>query len=345
MKKRIARVLCLVLAMTTLMATGAMAANTEPASGPAVRVNGEIVTFPDGQPYVDENSRTMIPVRFVTEELGADVEWDGKTRTASISKNGATVDITIGSSELKVTKDGKTETVTMDTAAVLKDGRTYVPIRFVAEALGATVDYCNTYKVVGIYDDVLTAEQIAKLQAYDYTQPDNAISYETAKARHDAETLAFYYGTDRESFGVYANAREHLYHTLERNGTYYFEKTAKVMNGGDNDTFYQNVVDEAVAEVSYQSERLTIKLYADTSCIYQADAIDALTTAVRGIAEVDLKVKATELTGEEVARLCDLGFTKLQQGVTLYSNVDIHMNTQPGYKVNIHTIVPLDDAN
>lgn len=344
MKKRITRVLSLVLAVATLMATCAMAANAAE-TYPTVRVNGAVVEYPDAEPYVDENGRTMIPVRFVTEELGADVKWDGKTRTASISKNGIKVDITIGSPDLKVTQNGKTETVKMDTAAVLKDGRTYVPIRYVAEALGAYVDYCDTYKVVGIYNDVLTAEQITKLQAYAYTRPDNAVSYESAKARSDAESLAFHYGTDRDRFDVYANAREHLYHTLERNGAYSFEKLGTVLTGGDNDTFYQNVVKETAARISYQSERLTIRFYTDTSCIYQADTVNSLTATVRGIAEVDLKVKATELTSEEIARLCDLGFTKLQPGKLLYSSIDVHMNTRPNYRVDINTIVPLGDTN
>ena len=88
MKKKITRMLCLVLAMTTLLATGAMAASPTSTTGPDVRVNGEIVDFPDGQPYVDENNRTMIPVRFVSEELGAKVTWNGATQSAVIEKNG-----------------------------------------------------------------------------------------------------------------------------------------------------------------------------------------------------------------------------------------------------------------
>ena len=144
MKKNLARILCLVLAMTTLLATGAMAASATAATGPDVRVNGELVDFPDGQPYVDANSRTMIPVRFVTEALGAKVSWDGPNQTAVIEKDGTTVKIKIGSTDLTVIKSGKTSTVKMDTAAVVKDGRTYVPIRFVAEALGAEVVYSGT---------------------------------------------------------------------------------------------------------------------------------------------------------------------------------------------------------
>ena len=210
MKKNLTSILCVVLALCTLLCTGAMAAEL-PNSGPTVRVNGQVISFPDGQPFIDNNGRTMIPVRFVTEQLGATVTWDGKTQTANIAKNGIKVAITIGNADMKVTKNSKTDTVKMDTAAVLKDGRTYVPIRFVAEALGAVVDYSEVYQTVGIYADKLTAEQIAMLRELPYTTSTAASGYEAAKARKDAEGLKFFYGTDRDSFKNFANAREHLY--------------------------------------------------------------------------------------------------------------------------------------
>lgn len=342
MKRKITRVLAIVLALTTILATGAMAADVD--NGPNVRVNGVAVEFPDAKPYIDENSRTMIPVRFATEQLGAKVTWDGKTKTASIAKNGVTVNITIGSPDLRITEKGKTETVKMDTAAVLRDDRTYVPIRYVAEALGAYVDYSSTHKTVGIYNENLTAEQIKELQALPYTQPDYAISYETAKKRYDAESLAFYYGTDRDSFQSFANAREHLYSAMKRNGTYYFKELGVTLKNSDNDTFFRKVVEEAKKEVSYSSERLTVEFITDTSCIYQADTMDRLTCAVRGIAKVRLNVKPTELEGAETALLCKLGFTQLYQGVDMYIPADVHMNTQPDYNVNVHTIVPAGTA-
>ncbi len=344
MKKNLARILCLVLAMTTLLATGAMAANATDASGPDVRVNGELVDFPDGQPYVDANSRTMIPVRFVTEALGAKVSWDGPNQTAVIEKDGTTVKIKIGSTDLTIIKSGKTNTVKMDTAAVVKDGRTYVPIRFVAEALGAKVDYSGTYYTVGIYGgDELTIEQIDKLQAYPHTAPERAITYAQGQAKYNASNLKFYYG-DRSGFGTFANAREHLYHTMERNGTYYFRTIGKTLTKSDNDTFFKNVVDEAIAEVSYKSENMTVTFHADESCIYQGDGMDRTTACVRGIAEVKLNVKPIELDGAETALLCKLGFTQLYQGKTMYIDIDVHMNTQPNYNVNVHTIAPLGEA-
>lgn len=344
MKRRLTSILCLALALCMLMCTGAMAAEN-PKSGPSVRVNGQTVRFPDGQPFIDENSRTMIPVRFVTEQLGATVTWDGKTQTANISKDGTMVAITISKTDLKVTKNGKTETVKMDTAAILKDGRTYVPIRFVAEALDAVVDYSDVYQTVGIYADKLTVEQITKLRALPYTTSTASYGYETAKAKESADTLSFFFGTDRESFGSYANAREHLYAYTKCNYlTYDFAKLNKTLTKPTADTFYKAVVDEAVAETNYKSERLTISFIADTSCIYQEDNVNNNTCAVRGIVKVHLNVKPTALEGAETAMLCRFGFEQLYKDVDMFIPVDVHMNTVSGMPVSVNTFVSAGTA-
>ncbi len=325
MKKRIALLLALVMALSCFCVVGASAAYE---SGPSVRVNGALVSFPDAAPYIDENSRTMIPVRFVAENLGAAVSWEQATKTATIEKDGIIVEITIGNAELRVTKNGATTTTTMDTAAVLKGSRTYVPIRFVAEALGAYVDYSNTYRTVGIYSDILTPEQIRELQSLPYTQQTAAVGYEEAKSRFGADDLAFYYGSDRNSFSTFANAREHLYHIDEM---------------PDADAFYADMVKAAVKSLSCSSDHMTVRFLADSSCLYQADTMDRLTCTVRGIAEVRLSVNPLELTGEETAYLCRLGFTQLHVG-TMYIPVDAHMNTTSGYEGTLNTIVPAGTA-
>jgi len=44
--------------------------------------------FPDAEPFIDENSRTQVPIRFVGEALGANVSWDGNTKKVTITLNG-----------------------------------------------------------------------------------------------------------------------------------------------------------------------------------------------------------------------------------------------------------------
>ncbi len=89
---------------------------------------------------VMSNNRTLIPIRAVLESTNATLEWDQDTKTASITRNGKTVSVTIGSNIMK-TPDGD---VTLDTAPVLQNNTTYAPIRAIAEQFGIKVDWDNS---------------------------------------------------------------------------------------------------------------------------------------------------------------------------------------------------------
>lgn len=79
--------------------------------------------------------RTMLPVRFVAENLGASVAWDGATGTATITSGSTEIKITIGAAEAVV----RGEIKILDAPAFIENSRTYLPVRFVAEMLGASV--------------------------------------------------------------------------------------------------------------------------------------------------------------------------------------------------------------
>ncbi len=88
----------------------------------------------DAAPIIRE-SRTMLPVRFVAEAFGATVAWDGATSTATVKTDDIEIKITIGAKTATVNG----ATVTLDAPAFIENSRTYMPVRFVAENLGATV--------------------------------------------------------------------------------------------------------------------------------------------------------------------------------------------------------------
>jgi hypothetical protein len=90
-------------------------------------VNGLNRTM-DTAPYIVDG-RTMVPLRFASEALGASVNWSSSTRTATIALDGIVLSIVPGQ-----LLPG------MDVAAELVDGRVMVPVRYVAEALGAEID-------------------------------------------------------------------------------------------------------------------------------------------------------------------------------------------------------------
>jgi len=100
-----------------------------------ITLNGKVIQFPDAKPYVDENNRTLIPLRFISENLGARVSWDDYDRRVTIRVQDKVINIPMGWHYYDV--DG--EQKRMDTASVMFDGRTYVPLRFISEELGASV--------------------------------------------------------------------------------------------------------------------------------------------------------------------------------------------------------------
>ncbi|MDR1541658.1 MAG: copper amine oxidase N-terminal domain-containing protein [Clostridiales bacterium] len=83
------------------------------------------------------NDRSLAPVRLISEELGADVGWDGGKREVSIKKGQDEIVLAIGKDKAYV--NGRA--IALDCPAVLYRDRTYVPLRFIAENLDATVDY------------------------------------------------------------------------------------------------------------------------------------------------------------------------------------------------------------
>lgn len=206
------------------------------------------------------------------------------------------------------------------------------------------MDYSDVYHTVGIFDDVLTADQIGKLQAYDHTAPQTIVPYEYYKETRSEEDLLFFFG-DRSGFDTFANAREFEYNQ-GCNLTYYFDDIGKTLHTSDHDVFFKTVVEEAVAELSYQSENLSIVFLADESCIYQGQDMRNLTTCVRGIAKVTQNFKEyNEITVDESIRLGKLGINQLyKNGYTEYVDVDVHMSTVSSAKVNVHTIIPLCEA-
>lgn len=127
-------------------------------------VNGKLIEkYHDNmRPFIDNNSRTQVPLRTLAEAMGFEVVYENKTKTITIPTNGGNVVLQIGSNKVQ-TPDG---TISMDTAAVVINGRTYVPIRFVSEALGWTVGYKqnrdNSGKSASRATHIITVDKITE---------------------------------------------------------------------------------------------------------------------------------------------------------------------------------------
>ena len=118
----------------------------------SVQLNGAYVHFADAQPE-KVNGRVMVPFRAIAEVLGAEVDYNAGAITAK--KNGQTLAFSLGGKQLTITDDstGKViKTTAVDSAPYKKGGRTYVPVRFFAEAFGLTVQWDQDMQTAVLYD-------------------------------------------------------------------------------------------------------------------------------------------------------------------------------------------------
>ena len=107
-----------------------------------ITYNGKKV-LTDVPPYI-KDGRTLAPVRAILEALGMTVTWDPATQTATGVKDGTTISVTINSNTATV--NGVQQT--LDVPAEITNSRTFVPVRFFAEALNMNVDWDSYTKTV-----------------------------------------------------------------------------------------------------------------------------------------------------------------------------------------------------
>jgi len=128
---------------TATTALGALVASmTLPASALSVTVNGSAVTF--NPPPIERAGRVFVPLRGVFERLGASVVYQGGVINAT--GNNRTISLKIGSTAATI--DGASKMI--DVAPFIIGASTYVPLRFVSEALGAGVNYDSGNQVVAL---------------------------------------------------------------------------------------------------------------------------------------------------------------------------------------------------
>ncbi len=292
MKNSKYKIIAFALAIAICLSFGANAFAAEPGTMVTqstdkleVRVNGHLTQFPDAQPYIDENSRTLIPLRFVTEALGAEVSWNQSAKIASVEKNGIRCDITIGEADMLVTENGNTSTVTMDTQAVLKNSRTFVPIRYVAEALGAYVDYSNYYRTVGIWQSVFTPEQIEYLQSL----PINYKMHYTDSYKTFIDEFSGPYTSYRteDGFESFATAREYVYRNIDTSPVNMQWTGWVPSTEDDSGVLLDKFVTEATLLYMRDEEGKgtseDVNLYFDSALVYQPN-IQSDAFVLRGIA-------------------------------------------------------------
>ncbi|MCH7324019.1 copper amine oxidase N-terminal domain-containing protein [Solibacillus sp. MA9] len=148
MKKLIKYSILTFLAMTIL--TMPAMAESSPIK---VFVNSKVLY--DISPVV-QNNRTLVPIRFISEELGFEVEYTESSGTISIKKNNRNIEITVDSDKAKVNN----KVVELDVKPFIKENRVFIPLRFISESLGEEVNWDERNKIVlvGKYEGEVNTE-------------------------------------------------------------------------------------------------------------------------------------------------------------------------------------------
>jgi hypothetical protein len=101
-----------------------------------VRLDGEYVHF-EGAAPVMAGSRVLVPLRGLFERMGATVSWSQAQRTVSIQHDDKVIELPIGKMQARVDD----QSLALDQPAMVLNGHTFVPLRFIGETLGAKVKW------------------------------------------------------------------------------------------------------------------------------------------------------------------------------------------------------------
>ena len=125
-----------------------------PNSAIRVQLDGQYIDFADVEPQII-NGRTMVPFRKIFNELGVtdeNITYISSEQPITAKKDNIEVILTIGSTSAQKVVDGVTTNITLDSAPVVIDGRTLVPVRFIAESMDKKVGWDSYNRTVIIID-------------------------------------------------------------------------------------------------------------------------------------------------------------------------------------------------
>ena len=189
-RKKVLIMVCMMLLMMAAIPFFAAYANRQPL--PSVIIDGQVITFAD-QGAVMVNDRVLVPARGVFEHMGFTVTWHSQSRIARLESYDTVIFIPADLSSFIVNGT----IITPDVPQQMMNDRLMLPLRAIAEALGATAEWDASNRVARI-----TSAQVMSETAL-YTMPapavycaddfDNTLYYDVLNALVLDEEICFEY--------------------------------------------------------------------------------------------------------------------------------------------------------
>lgn len=254
-----------------------------------VYLNGKLFSY-EKEPFM-KNDRTYVPLRGVFEQLGTTVKFNDATQEIKATRWDRTITLKIGSKTATVVSAKGTSTITFDTAPEIIDGHTVVPIRFVADALGAETKWNGTTYTVSITDNYVR---------YSHIKDPNPVGVTLNGEKQTFDPPAHFYGYDTvylplrnllTAMGATVTYKDHVVtavkddqtmvinlelRTVSLNGKYIYFNRPVILDNGTTMLPIRDISEAFGFEVSYSpEERMVYVVTPDAAAAEEAPAEEA----------------------------------------------------------------------
>ncbi len=167
-----------------------------------LKINSPVMLVNNEEKSIDENgtvpvilnSRTLLPVRAVVEEIGGSVEWNADTRTVELQSGDNNIKLEIDSTTAYLNN----EPHTLDAPPTIIGGRTMLPIRFIAEGFGLEVNWDSAEQTITL----VKGSDVQSESASSTEAVTEATTAEEATAQNDGNILVVYFSATNNTKGV-----------------------------------------------------------------------------------------------------------------------------------------------
>lgn len=282
-------------------------------------------TSDSGVPFIDSSSRTQVPLRLTMEECGCTVTWDNASKTAYVIKGDKTVSVPIGKHYIVI--NGTQHAI--DTCAMIKDNRTYLPIRPVLEAFGYNVAWDQSTKTVAI-----TSAEETSSPANNKKSPDEIIGEFVMKNGRYYASENYYMYSEEETVDDVRIVKAIFYNKSRKNGTVTYGCQQLMPDGRDVRTILGPTDKFALIEFKKNSTSEIATISGHIGNSFNGD--NFYDTFIVENTEIP---SGAGITNEQLKQQADLalGVTFLDFQLTMYDhNIDVNLRDY-GYDAYMDT--------